>query len=286
MKTVICKPDLDTCLTALVLGVTKNDTIVCVCDHATADDLADSAVCCIECGGSGDVALNNFDHHNPSLSLPPACRQAFDNCRDLQPGLVRLVDYVCLVDDPSPKRVCVGFPSLSNVFSGMLMTIAQVETQFRCGMELLQKVLDDGDDPFSPMIARPEWYSYVTAKSENAKSVAELDIPGSINFFSTVSGIKAGCLSLTGKHANLIVGPGSLYEKGIEIAIVYSHAFGLPPIRKFTIASLNRQVSHLLPHIARIESGWGGRASIIGSPRNRNSHLSEKIIMDLVRDYA
>lgn len=75
MKTVICKPDLDICLTAHVLDVIESDILVCVQDRATSDDLADRSVHCIECGGSGEADLNNFDHHDPLLSLPPACRR-------------------------------------------------------------------------------------------------------------------------------------------------------------------------------------------------------------------
>jgi hypothetical protein len=45
-------------------------------------------------------------------------------------------------------------------------------------------------------------------------------------------------------------------------------------------------VSHLLPHIAHLESNWGGRERIIGSPRNKGSALSENTIMEMVRNYA
>jgi hypothetical protein len=286
MKTVICKPDLDTCLTALVLNINEHDTIECVQDCASPDDLADPSVCCIECGGSGQVDLYNFDHHDPSLSLPPACRQAFDLHHGHTPALVRLVDYVCSVDDPLPESTRIPFPSLSSVFSGMLMTTPGLGEQFRAGVALLKLALDEGYDPFLTMPDRLEWQACIAAKSENARMVAEVCGSDSIQFFITASGLKAGFLSLEKKFAGLIVGPGILYDHGCDIAIVYSPAFGHPPVRKFTIASLNRQVSHLLPHIAHLESNWGGRERIIGSPRNKGSALSENTIMEMVRNYA
>jgi len=286
MKTVICKPDLDTCLTALVLNINEYDIVECVQNCASSDDLADPSVRCIECGGSGETDLNNFDHHDPLLSLPPACRQAFALYHNHTPNLTRLVDYVCLVDDPSPDSTIIPFPSLSNLFSGMLMITAGLEVQFRSGVALLQLVIDEGYDPFSTMHERPEWQSYIAAKAENARMVTEVCGPDSIHFFTTASGLKAGFLSLNKKPAHLIVGPGILYKHECDIAIIYSPAFGLPPARKFTIAGHNRQVSHLLSHIALLESDWGGRERIIGSPRKGGSLLSEDTIITLVRNYA
>jgi len=77
MKVVIQQADLDTSLTALILGVSPDDEVVAVQAKAAPEDLAHRDVLCIECGGSGQTDLNNFDHHDSAVSLPPACRQAF-----------------------------------------------------------------------------------------------------------------------------------------------------------------------------------------------------------------
>ncbi|HID54984.1 TPA: hypothetical protein EYP37_00525, partial [Candidatus Poribacteria bacterium] len=76
-KVVIQKVDLDTALTAFILGVSEEDDITPVRDKASADDLLNPNVICIECGGSGQVELSNFDHHDTDEELPPACVQAY-----------------------------------------------------------------------------------------------------------------------------------------------------------------------------------------------------------------
>ena len=99
MKVIIQKPDLDTCLTAMVLGIEGTEDIMVSRGEAPAEALNDPAVVCIEAGGSGQVQLNNFDHHNTPSYFSPACRQALEqrSVRDVK--VQRLVDYVCMVDE-------------------------------------------------------------------------------------------------------------------------------------------------------------------------------------------
>jgi len=78
VKAIIQKVDLDTCLTALILGVDPlADEVIVVKGEAGEEELSDPAVVCIEAGGSGRSDLNNFDHHDPDRYFEPACRQAW-----------------------------------------------------------------------------------------------------------------------------------------------------------------------------------------------------------------
>jgi len=284
----IHKPDLDTCLAAIVLGLAVSDQVVVLPGAAESSVLADPAAVCIEVGGSGQVELNNFDHHDEKQFFPPACRQAYE-CRHTHndnPDLARLVDYVAIVDDPPAEPVTVHYPSLSNLFSGMLMVTPDPQVQFQRGIALLKRVLEAGYNPFDPLPERPEWQPYLAAKAENKRRLTEGGVLESASFFTTISGLKAGFISLSDENCNLIVGPGVLYEQGCDIAVIYSPAFGVPPVRKFTIAGHDRAVNHLLPHLVRLESGWGGREKIIGSPMNGGSVLKENVIIELVRNYV
>ncbi len=284
----IHKVDLDTCLTALVLGISSEDQVTILPGSAAPRLLADPESLCIEVGGSGQVELNNFDHHDESRFFPPACRQAFA-CRsshNSRSGLERLVDYVSLVDDPPAEPLKIQYPSLSNLFSGMLMQTLQSDLKFQRGLELLNTVLDQGYDPFAPLSRRPEWRLYLAAKEDNNRRLAESGVIAAARYFTTAGGLKAGFISLSEKDSDLIVGPGVLYGEGCDIAVVFSPAFGEPPVRKFTIAGRERPVNHLLPHLARLEPGWGGREKIIGSPQKGGSFLQEKTIIELVRNHV
>ena len=290
----IHKPDLDTCLTALILGIVPGDRLtVLPGTPAPSELLADPGAVCIEVGGSGQVELNNFDHHDGERYFSPACRQA---CRvryggQSPAGLARLVDYVVQIDDPPAGPVpndakSVEFPSLSNLFSGMLMVTSEPEAQFRRGVGLLAEVLAAGCDPFAPLPERPEWESFLAAKRENQQRLEEGGILERTVFFTAASGLRVGFLDLTAAGSDLIVGPGSLYSHGCEIAVVFSPAFSRPPVWKFTIAGRERPVNHLLPHLNRLEPGWGGRERIIGSPQERGSRLTVEQVIAAVKNYV
>lgn len=70
MKVIIRKPDLDTCLTALILGVEGSDEVILVSGDASEEDIMNPDVLSIEAGGSGLVHLNNFDLHDTKTTSP------------------------------------------------------------------------------------------------------------------------------------------------------------------------------------------------------------------------
>lgn len=274
MKVLIQKPDLDTCLAALILGVTGEDEIVVAPEGASKSEIDDPSVLCIEAGGSGLVSLNNFDHHDPERYFPPACRQAYEFNAIADDSMKCLVDYVSLVDDHVQEGPAIAFPSLSSIFSGMRLVEPLPFRQFFMGMDLLRRVLKDGLDPFAAMPDLPEWRNYRQAKEDNMRSLSESF--QNVVFFQSESGRKVGF-----SESSSIGGIGGLYKQGCDVAILFNDAFGNPPVRKFTVAGNGVRVSHLLPFIDKLESGWGGRETIIGSPA-RGSLLSYDAVIDIV----
>lgn len=281
MRIVIRKTDLDTALSALLLGFTDGDEILERPSGATADELADPSVFCIECGGSGDVAHSNFDHHDPDLSLPSACVQAWHTVlasgHPFDAQAQRLVDYVSILDTQGPhglppRTTAPVFPhkTLSAVFSGMRPLNPNAGDQLRKGIAILRTVLEQEIDPFGPMPALPEWMSYVEAKKSLALALSKA--VERARFFSTRTGRRAGTLPTIAPGAL-----GALYAKGCDVAIAQSPG----PVAgtwKYTIgADQGLEISHLLPLLDRIEPGWGGPSSgtIIGSP-----HTGSRLTLD------
>lgn len=280
MRVYIQKADLDTCLAALILDVGDGDHVVVLQHEASEEILVDRNAICIEAGGSGQVHLNNYDHHDPNRYYPPACRQAFEACYREEPDLERLVDYVAMVDERDTTMPYVPFPSLSNLFSGMLLVTRDPIRQFIEGVRMLRTVLTLKLDPFAPVPELQEWQEYLAAKRENA---ARLDaLISSARMFTARSGLRVGYLTAP-EASDAIGGIGALYNMGCEVAVLYSPSFGYPPVRKFTIAGNGVRVAGLLDCLVGKEEGWGGRETIIGSPRV-GSTLPEHDVLEMVLD--
>ncbi len=273
-RVMLLKVDLDTCLTGLCFGLDRDRNTSLVISRATFLDICDPSVLCIEAGGGGLGHLNNFDHHEPGLDLPPACIQAVDYVGIKDVGMLRLAEYVRLVDLALPLPEPIAFPALSSVFSGMLLLESDPLEQFRQGMSLLIHVLEQGVDPFQTLPDLPAWRPYIAAKEANA-ALLERDMAQAV-ITTTASGWTVGLL-----QTQAVGGAGALFAQGCDVAVLFAPAFGHPPVPKFTIAARERRVIDLLPVLDRIEPGWGGRDRIIGSPR-RGSRLDAATVFDLV----
>jgi hypothetical protein len=253
MRVVFQKADLDTCLTAIVCGVAESDEIAAVAGPAAAEELADAMVLCIEAGGSGQMHLNNFDHHDPQRYFPPACRQAFDHKGVTDAGLLRLVRYVCDVDEARPIAPPVGYPSLSNLFSGMRSFVPDAMGQFTQGNRLLRQVWHRGLDPYRPLPMDPSWEPY-RAAFDQARRRVQTDMQNA-QFSDTAGGLKIGfaCSDAPGLL-------GALYARGSHIAVAFN-----PRTGKYTIGSTRVPLVDLLPYLNALENGWGGREKVLGS---------------------
>lgn len=278
MKVIFQKTDLDTCLTALILQVNLSDEIAFARKGGTNEELLDPNVLCIEAGGSGMVEKNNYDHHDPDRYFPPACKQALNRISDLPDDtLTRLVEYVCMVDEAIPILPPVAFPSLSNIFSGMLLVETDPVVQLLAGMQILKTVWDNRLDPFASIPERHEWAVYITAKMLNQREI-ESNLKNA-RILASDSGIQMAYLE--SKH---IGGIGACYHQGCQVVILFNPVFGNPPMRKFTIAGNKTRVGHLKKYFDAVEPGWGGRDTILGSPWT-GSNLSEEIVIQIVQQH-
>lgn len=285
-KIVIQKVDLDTTLTALFLAVSESDEIVVVRDKATNEDLANPDVICVECGGSGQVDLGNFDHHDTDQQLPSACIQALHIRDDQNHDLLKcLAEYVAILDIKGPEALKAhsklpkdAFPTLSDVFSGMLLVTREAKEQLLNGMAILKTVLEQQLDPFDLMPKLPGWCDYLEAKRKNNETI-RVAVEGA-KLFETKGGLKAGFVETT-----VIGALGELYKLGCVVAIAYSPKFGNPPAPKHTVAGNGVRVEALLTIFNKYESDWGGPAhgTIIGSPRT-GSKLTPAQVMAIVRE--
>ncbi len=286
MKVVIQQVDMDTALTAFLRGVRPADEIVAVKEQASPEDLANPQVLCIEAGGSGQVHLNNFDHHNTALPLPPACRQALEVSSRDEPILRRLVDYVAAIDVAGPQALgpAPGFPTLSDVLSGIRLSIKDPVKQLEAGLLLFATVLREGLDPFGVVPGRPEWQGWIQAKRREDEGLARARAEAEI--FVSRSGRKVGFL-----QTEYFGALGVLYDLGCEVAVAYNPRFTPPsggePIPKYTIGGNRLRVDHLLSFLNALEPGWGGLAhgTIIASPRT-GSRLGPETLKQLVREHG
>ena len=324
-KVVIQKVDLDTALTAFLLGVSSADEIVVANGEASPEDLANPVVVCIECGGSGEVENNNYDHHDPGKELPPACVQAFQHfyqrhlfltrgewgrqmtylefqlipyvCPDLhnapfearlrvQEALATLVDYVATLDTQGPHGLHKlsglekdAFPTLNDVFSGMLLCVKNPKDQLLSGISIFWTLFEHNVHPFGVMPELPEWREYIAAKRRNKEAVAK--VLARAEFFVTKGGRRAAFIV-----AEEIGVVSALYSQGAQVVIAFCPRYGQPPVPKYTIAGNGVRLDHLLPHLLALEPGWGGpsHGTILGSPRS-GTNLAPKQIIALVQEH-
>jgi len=289
------KIDLDTCGAAFLLGVSQEDEVEVLRGEATEADLADSKTICIEVGGSGETQLNNWDHHGPEAQgLKSATAQVFSfvfSKKKLEeeadnPCVSRLVDYIDKLDTQGPQALGPKekglFPTLSDVFAGMLLTERNPAEQLHLGVEILQEVLHKGIDPFGrmPVEEIPGWKDFAKAKAENNRQIAK-----AIESAQWGTTAESG-LMLAWVETDFFGAPGALYGVGAQIVVVYNRHFGPDRVPKFTIGATNGvKVNSVLPELNALEAGWGGpqTGTIVGSPRS-GSKLTLSQVVGIVKN--
>ncbi len=313
------KIDLDTCGVALLHGVNRGDKVeVLPGCKATEADLSNPRILCIEVGGSGRVAEGNFDHHDIPIvpeglgTIYSACRQAWavvpcqfcggvygdpdrlpyiawghflgTDCGSGENKLVaRLVEYIDCLDTKGPialgKRQGDRYPTLSDIFNGMLLTVRNPVEQLFRGVEMLRGIVEGGIDPYGRMPAEenPTWAAYAAAKAENNRQIRQA-VDGA-QFVATASGKKLAWL-----ETDFFGAPGALYGVGAQVVVAFSPHFGQTKVPKFTVAGNGIRVDAVLPELNAREPGWGGPATgtILGSPRE-GSKLTLDEVVEIVR---
>lgn len=285
-RVVVGKIDLDTIGAAWLLGVSSADEIQVVRGAASSEDLANPDVVCIEVGGSGQVEMNNFDHHGEgSEDLLSATKQVFLSIPFAQkyewwrgvfaPRWIprweqaeELVEYIDILDRQGPeeiRRLSSGEPPyLSDIISGILLTKRDPKEQMLEGIRVLQ-LLNRGDflcGPFGTMFFFIERYGlqeYVEAKAENDRFIAKA--LEKANWGSTRSGLKMAWLETSFPGAL-----GALYNNGAQVVVAFNPDFN--GVRKFTVGGNDVRVNSIQPLVDEAEEGWGGpgTGTILGSP--------------------
>lgn len=148
MQVVFQQADLDTCLTAVILGVTERDELSVTTGEASAADLANPSVLCIEAGGSGRTDIGNYDHYGIDAPIESACVQAFASVVEPSEHLRRLVAYVATVDRGrlgNPPLVTEHVMTLSSVFLGIGVDelVKEFEAQHDDDNAIIAKALAD-----------------------------------------------------------------------------------------------------------------------------------------------
>jgi hypothetical protein len=257
-KVIIRKPDLDTCFTAFILlGNTPCD-LQAVTGVANSRDLADPETICIECGGSGQVELCNFDHHDPLKYHPPACRQAAMIRGINDEYMEQLVQYVCDVDEASIPKGKQNNLMFSSLFSGMLHITSGVNLRFSRAQTMLKQLTAEQIDPYKIQRIPREWQQYNRARQQHSRHLKN-ELNKTV-FLKTSGGRKTAYLD-----SRITGGSRTLYNLGCEL-VVLRNISSVTSLVKYTIASPSLPVARLLPTLDLCEQGWGGRERIIGSP--------------------
>jgi hypothetical protein len=279
-KVVVGKIDLDTVAVAWLFGVDKNDQIEIVRGQADEADLANPDILCIEVGGSGQTSMSCFDHHQAGGPEDSATKQA-SRIAMSRPGSERIIEYIELLDTQGPTAIeeQLGegkFPTLSDIFSGLLLTERDPKKQLLKGIEVLDSVAQTNQDPLGPIKGFDEFeLAKIEHEFELAKAVEEA------NWDETKSGHRLAYL-----ETSFFGAPGALYQAGAEIVVCHNPSFGQPPVSKFTIAGNGVKIDSVLPILNKKECGWGGppTGTIVGSPKENGSQLTMDEVLEIVRD--
>lgn len=270
------KADLDTVSTvAMLTDSLDNLKIKKLENKASESDLKDSSILCIECGGDGLCALNNYDHHkNDCLSC--ATVQAF-NMIGAPERFLQFVDHVSYVD--TNTRLCnTPLPlnksgnSVSSLFSGMLYLYHDENERFTKGYELIKTILSSDDllnSVWNIPLLSDNFKRYANAKSTMQQLLSDELCKAKI---FCIEGYQVMLL-----HSELAGVHGLLKRNGATISIAINdnlHKISISftkqtlPLAKFILEKLNR-----------IEAGWGGHIDkgIIASPYQGSSLTDTEI---------
>lgn len=259
------KADLDTvCTAALMTSDLEQINLVKLYVNATQDDLNNSEVLCIECGGDGQTELNNFDHH-ANESLICACGQAFQKLGSPQ-KLLKLIDYISFIDTGVGLYSCnikplISARALSSIFSGMMCLTPDEKQRFIKGYQIIKAVINSNeyrDSPWDIPLISHDFKMYYEAKILLTKK-----LDGELNNAKTVLIENLKVMVLHSENAGI---HGLLKRNGADISIAINDR-----LNKVTVSFSDRTVHYaklLCNSLNNLEKGWGGHIErgIIASP--------------------
>jgi len=267
--------DMDSCMTGAILIGTGDQVPDIDLAHSQAlpEQLENPDIPCIECGGSGDVDRNNWDHHYydgdtaEKEYLPPACIQAAKRVLGEVPPIIQAIGAW----DEGKEDPGFEHQEIREIFSGMLLDVRNVMEQAKEGIVLCQKWLA-GDFSVSPK--EEKWRG--VKKEYDIKIAEAMD---AVEFLDTLSGRVIAYVE-SPFWGTLRAIQNTIDEE--DIVVVRNPANG-----KVTIA-LNPQgpgdLKFICELLNKLDPGWGGpiTGKIIGSPQ-AGTKLEFNDIIDIVR---
>ncbi len=281
------KVDLDACTTAYVDGARPKFNVRHVPGGtASGEDRSDPYTMCIEVGDGGPRC---YDHHSKEGSDKPACLQALEHARVLWQRQVKICEYVGQMDRGQIfAESSHGFPTLSQLFSGMLLdeTLETPEQRFEQGLLIIHAVVESGINPFKCMEPildlLPRGRHWAELKKEHNKNFEE--VIATAKWYTTKAGRKLAVVEST-----WIGAPRELYKRGADIIVALNPAMslGLQKIRKFTVATRPHSgvvVAPAMDRLNSLESGWGGptNGTICGSRKDASSNQTLEEVVNAV----
>lgn len=277
------KVDLDTIATKILLGVNPAKHLLrCVAGSAAEEELSNPSTICIEVGGSGRVAENDFDHHEPGKTSLSACAQALERW-------ARLIRYIDEADQgvrhasEEHDRKEKVFPSLAFLVAAMLGAVKEPYEQLERGSDILWAVVQSGIDPYGSMESilddipdAREW-----ARQKRIHELLAEEVCAEAIWYTTKAGRKLAVVVTEWRGA-----PGALYGRGAEIVVALNphHEESGNIYRKFSVAGHGVVVRPAFERLNELEDGWGGTANgtFIGSPRGESSLLPLENVVEIV----
>ncbi len=274
----IIKPDLDTIVTAALAGINpKTHQLVVLTSRAPAAVLENPKFLCLECGGSGQIHLNNFDHHD-GTGLPSACVQALKVFMTDDLFMHRLVAYAAAIDSGvfTPKS---GNITLGHVLGGLALTYTSFEHCFWAGLHVVRELVARRISPQNlglHMHQNSLWAGYVAR--QKAQRVALSNCTQAVRRIAVPCGY---LLALTTCYAGV---HGLLLSLGGQVRLAMRH---LPSGKTQATISCANDLRHILSHFLALasqhEQGWGGpdHGCIVASPYG-GSCLGEEEILAII----
>jgi hypothetical protein len=268
--------DLDSCMTAaIILGDINPQEIDIDLAHCQAlpEQLANPEIPCVECGGSGETKLNDWDHHfyngdqGDKEYIPPACIQAAREKLGEIPPVVQAIGAW----DEGKFGEFPEFKETQIIFGGMLLDVRNVMEQAKEGIILCQKWLA-GDFSLSPK--EKKWKEI--KKNYDIKIAEEME---KVEYLQTKQN-----RTLAYVESEFWGTLRACQEPmDTEDVVVVKN----PTTNKITIALKPASTSSLkgiCDLLNKIEPGWGGpiTGKIIGSPQ-KGSRLELREVVQIVR---
>lgn len=174
-KVVVGKISFDIISLAFLLGVTRVEEVI-FSARATTAELLDTEILCLGAGGAGQTEKSNYNykvgdlessltkkvHEAGGLEIPfwqanrGASKDDFglgiESSDELRRRISRFVQYAYFLhelgNETLKAEMKVGSPTLAEIFEAMMVCEKDPVEQFFKGIEILAKVIRNGQEPF------------------------------------------------------------------------------------------------------------------------------------------